>query len=94
MTVPHRLLLGRQTSKQLYVDDVLDTHDLRFLGVTVEDDALDDILIQDGAVVMRFHLHMRMSVVKVEAIQLGVNSLNGRLGLQGRGSGFQQLSLC
>jgi hypothetical protein len=44
--------------------------------------------------VMRFHLHMRMSVVKVEAIQLGVNSLNGRLGMQGRGSGFQQLSLC
>ncbi|SUD79113.1 Uncharacterised protein [Pseudomonas putida] len=40
---------------------------------------------------MRFHLHVRMPVVEVKAIQVGIDGLNGRLGLQRRGAGFQQL---
>lgn len=94
VAMPHRLLFGRQARKQLFVDDVLDAHDLRFFGITVEDDALDNILIQDGAVVMRFHLHIRMAVVEVETVEVSVDSLNGRLGLQCRRSSFKQLSLC
>lgn len=47
MAVPHRLLLGRQRSKKLLVDDVLDVHDLCGLRVSIEDNALDNILIQD-----------------------------------------------
>lgn len=89
MAVPHRLLLGRQRSKELLVDDVLDAHDFRTFGIAVEYHTLDDILIQYGAVVVRFHLHVRMPVVKMEAIQVSVDGLNRRLRLQRRGAGFQ-----
>ena len=52
---------------------------------------LDDILTQDRAVVVRLHLNPRMAVVEMEAIQVGVDGLNGRLGLQHRSAGLQQL---
>lgn len=39
---------------------------------------------------MRFHLHVRTTVVKVKAILLGVDGLNGRLGLLGRSTGLEQ----
>ncbi|MNP07681.1 hypothetical protein D3C76_997160 [compost metagenome] len=91
MAVPHRFLLSRQRGKQLLVDDVLDAHDLRTLGIAVEDHTLDDILIKDRAVVVRFHLHVGTAVVEVKAIQVGVDGLNRRLGLQHRSAGLQQL---
>lgn len=61
MAVPHCFLLSRQQSKEFLVDDVLDALDLRTLGIGVEDHALNDILIQDGAIVVRFHLNAGMS---------------------------------
>lgn len=64
MAVPHRLLLGWLPGKKGLVDDVLYAHDLRALRVSIEDHALDEILVEDGAVVVRFHLHVRMAVVE------------------------------
>src|SRR3569833_1367137 len=82
MTVPESFLGGRQPGEELLADDVLDSHELGVFDIAVVDHTLDDILIEDRAVVMRLHLLTDMAAVEMEAIQICVDGPNGRLALK------------
>ena len=53
--MPHRLFIRWQVCKEFAAHDVLDSHYLGVLHVSVEDDALYDVLVENAAVVMGFH---------------------------------------
>src|SRR4030088_2860625 len=93
VTMPERLLGGREALKKLLAHDVLDAHDLGILDVAVIDHALNDIVVQDRAVVVALHLTLHASDVEVKAIEISIDRTDRWLTLQGCGAGFEHVGL-
>ena len=88
MAMPQRFFIFRQRTEKLCADDVFDAHHFGVFDIAVEDDALNDIVIQDGAIVMGLHLMLRTSVIKVKAIHVRADGSHWGLVLQQRCTGF------
>jgi hypothetical protein len=88
MAVPQGFLVGRQAGKQPVAHDVLQAHELCVLCVTVIDDALDYVLVEDRAVVVR-HLLLHTAVVKVNAVEVRIDGGDRRHALQRRRASFE-----
>ena len=69
VAVPELLFFGRQVHEGIAGDDVLDAAELGGQIVRVIDDALDEVVADDGAVVVGLHLVRHLAVDEVEAIE-------------------------
>ena len=77
MAVPQRFFRRRQTLVQPGADDVFDTHQLGILDVAIVNDALDQLFIDDGAIVVRFHLAAQIAVIKMKTVKIGIQCRDG-----------------
>ncbi len=66
MRMPVRLLRLGQRGEQLLRGDVLDTDEVRLPGVAVEQHALQQVVVDDPALVAGLHLLVRLVLGTVE----------------------------
>lgn len=86
-----RLFSVGQGREKPRAHDVFDAHDLRVLEIPVEDHALNQLVIQDRAVMVGLHLRFHVTAVEVKAVQISIDGTNRRLRLKQGGPCFQRI---
>ncbi|MNN05734.1 hypothetical protein D3C81_1185030 [compost metagenome] len=89
MAVPQRFFRRRQTLVQPGTDDIFDAHQLGIFDIAIVDHALDQLFIDDGAIMVRFHLAAQIAIIKMKTVKVGVQRGNRRPGLQCVGTRVQ-----
>ena len=82
VAVPQLFLFRRQGLIEPRADNILHPHQPRVFGIAVVNYRLHHVVVQHRHVVVRFHLAILIAVIKVKAVKIGINRLDGRTRLQ------------